>query len=57
MSAWKIPQEREKKHEAPPPKPHKPPHEATYEGLAHVSEQIEDLRKQLDRIEARLNRQ
>ncbi len=45
MSIWKVPEEDtlgkkpEKKPEAP--KPHRPPHEATYEGLAHISQQIE----------------
>lgn len=53
MAAWKAPTEHKKKPE-PPPKPHRPPHEATHEGLSHVSEQIEALKAQLDRIEARL---
>jgi hypothetical protein len=54
MTTWKAPREPEKKPESP--KPHRPPHEATYEGLAHVSEQIEALKAQLDRIEAKLSK-
>lgn len=54
MTTWKPPRESEKKPE--PPKPHRPPHEATHEGLAYVSEQIEALKAQLDRIEAKLSK-
>lgn len=55
MSTWQPPREPEKKHE-PPPKPHRPPHEATYEGLAHVSQQIADLKAQLDLIESAIKK-
>ena len=54
MPTWTPPDEQPKRREPPPPKHHRPPHAATHEGLAHVSEQIEEIRNMIERLDARI---
>ncbi len=39
-----------------PPHRHRPPHFATYDGLAHISQQVHDLERELAEIKGLLNR-
>jgi hypothetical protein len=58
MAPWKVPKEdAHPKKPEPPTKPHRPPHEATYEGLAHISQQIDEVMEAVKRIENKVDRQ